>query len=91
MLILLAKRELCLKMSEDEINAMLEEEPFESLEEEYAYVMEHLEELETVDFWDQETLKSCVEALYCVDANAKVKKQNSGFMMHHLQRYMVFD
>lgn len=54
--------------------SLLDQWPFKSLEEEYSYVMEHLDEFKPVDFWDRETLKACTGALYAVDADAKLKK-----------------
>ena len=48
--------------------------PFESPEEEFSYITGHFDELETVELWDEETVRACTEALYSVDAGAKIKK-----------------
>lgn len=48
------------------------ERPFNSVEDEYAYLLEHYDEFETAEFFDNATLKQCAECLYKVNANAEM-------------------
>ena len=52
-----------------------EQRPFDSIEAEYAYLLEHYDEFEVVDFFDDETLRRCTENLYHVDINSNIKEE----------------
>lgn len=55
------------------IYELYERYPFKSIEEEYEYLLEHYDEFETVDFWDDATLRRCTKYLYHVNSNSEVR------------------
>lgn len=48
---------------------------FESIKIEYAYLLEHYDEFEIVDFFDDTTLRACTEYLYHVNIDSEVKSE----------------
>ena len=46
--------------------------PMYPVEDEYAYLIEHYDEFESMEYFDDETLKQCAECLYQVNADAEV-------------------
>lgn len=57
-----------------------EQPPFDSIEAEYAYLLEHYDEFEIVDFFDDSTLRTCTEYLYCVNIDSEVKSEGTAIM-----------
>ncbi len=57
------------------IYGLYDQYPFESIEKEYAYLLEHYDEFETVDFFDDKTLRECTELLYYVNPDSEIKEE----------------
>lgn len=49
--------------------------PMYPVEDEYAYLLEHYDEFETMAYFDDDTLKKCAECLYQVNANAEIRTE----------------
>lgn len=47
--------------------------PMYSVEDEYAYLIEHYDEFDTAEYFDNDTLKQCMECLFKVNADAKIR------------------
>ena len=62
------------------IYGLYEQQPFETIEKEYAYLLEHYDEFETVDFFDETTLKKCTESLYHVNADSELRTEGTAIM-----------
>lgn len=58
----------------------LDQRPFSSIEKEYAYLLEHYDEFDTIDFFDDTTLKNCIDYLYHVDTDAEIKSEGAAIM-----------
>lgn len=54
--------------------------PFDSIEAEYTYLMEHYDEFEIVDFFDDATLRTCTEYLYHVNIDSEVESEGVAIM-----------
>lgn len=59
------------------IYGLYNQRPFESIEKEYAYLLEHYDEFETVDFFDDKMLRECTESLYCINPNSETRKEGN--------------
>lgn len=57
------------------IYGLYNQRPFESIEKEYAYLLEHYDEFETMDFFDDKMLRECTESLYRVNPNSETRKE----------------
>ena len=68
------------------IYGLYEQAPFESIEKEYTYLLEHYDEFETVDFWDDTTLKNCTEYLYHVNIGSERKTEGTTIMDYPLKQ-----
>ena len=68
------------------IYGLYEQAPFESIEKEYAYLLEHYDEFEMVDFWDDTTLKNCTEYLYHVNIDSERKTEGTTIMDYPLKQ-----
>lgn len=64
------------------------EQPFESIEKEYAYLLEHYDEFETMDFLDDKTMRKCTEALYYVDPDSEIRKE--GEVIFDCPEYILY-
>lgn len=53
----------------------LYDRPFESIEKEYAFLLDHYDEFETMDFFEDKTLRECTEALFYVNPNSEIRKE----------------
>ncbi len=62
------------------IYGLYEHSPFESIEKEYAYLLEHYDEFESVDFFDDTTLRNCTEYLYHVNIDSELKTEGTAIM-----------
>ena len=62
------------------IYGLYEHAPFETIEKEYAYLMEHYDEFETIDFFDDTSLRNCTEYLYHVNMDSKLKTEGTAIM-----------
>ena len=62
------------------IYGLYEQKPFETIEKEYAYLLEHYDEFETVDFFDETTLKKCTESLYHVNTDSELRTEGTAIM-----------
>ena len=68
------------------IYGLYEQAPFESIEKEYAYLLEHYDEFEMVDFGDDTTLKNCTEYLYHVNIDSERKTEGTTIMDYPLKQ-----
>ena len=59
------------------IYGLYDQWPFESIEKEYAYLLEHYDEFETIDFFDDKTLRECTECLYYINPNSETKEEGN--------------
>lgn len=57
------------------IYGLYNQRPFESIEKEYAYLLEHYDEFETMDFFEDKTLKKCTQLLYYVNTDSETRKE----------------
>ena len=57
-----------------------DQHPFDSIETEYTYLLEHYDEFEIVDFFDDATLRMCTEYLYHVNIDSEVKSEGTAIM-----------
>lgn len=57
-----------------------EQPPFDTIEAEYAYLLEHYDEFEIVDFFDDATLRTCTEYLYHVNSDSKINSEGVAIM-----------
>lgn len=62
------------------IYGLYDQQPFESIEKEYAYLMEHYDEFEVVDFFDNTALRKCVDHLYHVDIDSEIRTEGEAIM-----------
>ena len=62
--------------------------PFESIEKEYAYLMEHYDEFKTNDLFDDKNLRECAEALYHVDPDSETRKE--GEVIFDCPEYILY-
>ncbi len=54
--------------------------PFESIEKEYAFFLEHYDEFETIDFFDDKTLRKCIKYLYHVNSDSDIITEGEAIM-----------
>lgn len=64
------------------------DQPFESIEKEYAYLMEHYDEFKTMDFFDDNSLRECTEALYHVDPDSETRRE--GEVIFDYPEYILY-
>lgn len=76
------------------IYELYNQRPFESIEKEYAYLLEHYDEFETTDFFDDSTFKTCIDYLYHVNADSEIRKEGQAIMdaeIHQLYGIRLID
>ena len=62
------------------IYGLYDQRPFESIEKEYSYLIEHYDEFETTDFFDYSTLRKCTEYLYRVNAESEIRTEGKAII-----------
>ena len=68
------------------IYRLYDQGPFESIEKEYAYLLEHYDEFEVIDFFDYTTLRKCTEYLYNVNSDSMIRTEGEIIMDYPIKQ-----